>query len=132
MWEPKPIGANALLDEPEHRRFLERCAKDLSQYDATPPQQQEPDAVTWAALDKRLNEICGNMLTVCKKFERRIERLEASQVKFCGVWKQGETYPENGLVSHQGGLWLCRAPTSSRPGSGSPAWRLCVKKGDAA
>ena len=34
---------------------------------------------------------------------------------------------EKTLVSYHGGLWISRADTEARPGSGSPAWRLTVK-----
>ena len=44
-----------------------------------------------------------------------------------GGWKAGERYRENTLVSYHGGLWISRADTEARPGSGSPAWRLTVK-----
>ena len=61
----------------------------------------------------------------------RIKELEAKQLKLGGVWKASERYTENTLVSFQGGLWLARADTDTRPGAGSPAWRLAVKSGDA-
>jgi hypothetical protein len=66
-----------------------------------------------------------------KKLRQRIEALEAGQIKMAGVWKEGESYPENALCSHAGALWLSRGPTQAKPGAGSPAWRLCVKRGDA-
>ena len=69
---------------------------------------------------------------VIAPLKARIAELEQKQLKLGGVWKAGERYAENTLVSFQGGLWICRADnTGARPGSGSPAWRLAVKRGDA-
>jgi hypothetical protein len=68
---------------------------------------------------------------VKQELDRRQAELEAKQLKLGGVWRAGEHYAENTLVTHAGGLWISRAPTEARPGSGSPSWRLAVKSGDA-
>lgn len=44
-----------------------------------------------------------------------------------GIWKQGE-YKRGDTVTLEGGLWLCKADGSSRPGT-SQAWQLIVKRG---
>jgi hypothetical protein len=83
-----------------------------------------PGAITKAELERRLESLCetvgqwtGGHL---KKLEKRIEELEAKQLSLGGVWKEGERYRENTLVSYQGGLWLARANTTAKPGSGRP------------
>jgi hypothetical protein len=68
---------------------------------------------------------------VREELDRLTRELEAKALKLGGCWKAGERYAENTLVSFQGGLWISRADTSARPGSGSPSWRLAVKRGDA-
>jgi hypothetical protein len=57
--------------------------------------------------------------------------LRQEALKMGGVWHEGERYLENTLVTHHGGLWLACCDTDTRPGSGSPAWRLAVKSGSA-
>ena len=63
---------------------------------------------------------------------KRIAELEArSELHMAGTYKAGQRYRENGLVSFQGGLWLCLADTDTRPGSGLAGWHLAVKRGEA-
>lgn len=90
------------------------------------------DVVTQKQLDGLLYGLGRKIRElVVAPLEKRIAELEARQIKMAGVWKEGIAYEENSLVSFQGGLWLARAATSARPGSGSPAWRLAVKRGAA-
>ena len=129
-WTPKGLSPAAMLDELEHRAFLERCAKELSQYDATIPQRSAPDAVTRAALDKRLNAICGNILSVCEKFLRRIEALEAKSMgQYLGPWQKGTSYEPGNFCTSSGSLWHCRLATGTRPGTCPEAWQLVAKRG---
>jgi hypothetical protein len=76
----------------------------------------------------RIGEALGAHL---RELKQRLVELEQRQLKLGGTYKSGVTYDENTLVSFQGGLWLSRSTTTARPGSGSPAWRLAVKRGDA-
>jgi hypothetical protein len=46
-----------------------------------------------------------------------------------GVWRDGQSYTRNDLVTHQGSLWACFGPTFARPGTPDSAWKLIVKKG---
>jgi hypothetical protein len=48
-------------------------------------------------------------------------------IDYRGAWAPGE-YKAGDLVSWDGSMWHCEAPTTDRPGA-SPAWRLCVKHG---
>ena len=102
---------------------------------AAPPPR--PPGLTEKELDRRLSKLCTTIgkavrQMVVEPLQKQIAELEQKQLKLGGVWKAGERYKENTLVSFQGGLWLSRADTDTRPGSGSPSWRLAVKKGDAA
>ena len=128
----KPLGPNALADEKEHRAFMEKCGRDLTVNE--PPKRQPspaPQYVTQRELGPLLEKIGRAVAAELKPLRQRIAELEQGQVHMAGTYKAGQRYRQNGLVSFQGGLWLCLADTDTRPGSGSPAWRLAVKRGDA-
>jgi hypothetical protein len=45
-----------------------------------------------------------------------------------GVYTAGVAYVVGDLVTWAGSMWICRQPTSAKPGE-SPAWQLIVKRG---
>jgi integrin beta 3 len=45
-----------------------------------------------------------------------------------GVWQAGK-YDAGDTVTWAGSMWHCNGATSDKPGDGSKAWTLCVKKG---
>ena len=45
-----------------------------------------------------------------------------------GVWRQ-DTYEAGDTVTWAGSMWHCNGTTNEKPGDGSKAWTLCVKKG---
>lgn len=45
------------------------------------------------------------------------------------VFKDGESYRAGDIVTWGGGMWIARADTSEKPGTGATAWKLCVKAG---
>jgi hypothetical protein len=48
---------------------------------------------------------------------------------FRGVYVDGQVYERGELVTHAGSSWHCNAPTTTKPGEGSKAWTLMVKRG---
>lgn len=46
-----------------------------------------------------------------------------------GVWVEGKTYERGDGVTWGGSEWHCNEPTNSKPGDGSKAWTLKVKRG---
>lgn len=59
--------------------------------------------------------------------EARIKALEQSQIKYAGVWKEGDCYHGRDIVTHGGCLWHCQVPeTGDRPGT-TDSWRLMQK-----
>lgn len=67
--------------------------------------------------------------------EKRVEALEAKlsawdrkSFQYCGVWSAKDAYGEHDFVTHDGSMWCCLTPTSSKPGT-DESWQLCVKKG---
>ena len=61
--------------------------------------------------------------------EARVQALEARpELKYCGVWTEGEAYGEGDFVTHGGSMWHCYTPTKERPGT-TDAWQLAVKRG---
>jgi hypothetical protein len=45
------------------------------------------------------------------------------------VWIEGRTYEPGDSVTWAGSEWHCRTPTATKPGDGSKAWTLKVKRG---
>ena len=76
---------------------------------------------------QRYNSAAGKL----QEIERRVSRLERSQIKYRDIWKAGKVYSLNDQVTHAGALWICRSqtPTTDRPGV-SPSWRLQTKTRD--
>jgi hypothetical protein len=80
--------------------------------------------------------------TLAKALESRDERISALEKQvvalesralspeYLGTFKQGETYRRGGLVTRNGGLWLCLSDTALIPGSNPTSWKLIVKSGD--
>jgi hypothetical protein len=46
-----------------------------------------------------------------------------------GVWTTGKTYERGDSVTWAGSEWHANTTTTARPGDGSPAWTLKVKRG---
>ena len=66
-----------------------------------------------------------------QRLEARIKDLEArGELKYCGIWREGDEYARGNFVTTNGSLWHAEAKTTSRPGTDS-TWRLAVKQGTA-
>jgi len=50
-------------------------------------------------------------------------------LSFEGVYQDGKSYALGHLVTWAGSSWHCNEPTTSKPGDGSKAWTLMVKRG---
>jgi hypothetical protein len=93
---------------------------------------EELEAITHGIVDAILPKLKRELAPVFKK----LDELEArpaggTGVKYCGTYRQGESYSEGALVTKSGGLWLAERLTSSSPGNGDSGWRLVVKEGRA-
>jgi hypothetical protein len=86
------------------------------------------------AFGRELTEILKAALALR---DRRIEALEsrilqvekhAAELKYCGVWRDGEQYRKNNFVTHDGSVWICLRDTEGKPGC-SMEWQLAVRKG---
>lgn len=53
----------------------------------------------------------------------------AAGLSFEGVYQEGQSYEKGHLVTWGGSSWHCNEPTTSKPGDGSKAWTLMVKRG---
>ena len=129
-WTEKPLSPSAIVDD----EYLASVAKDLAANEWTPP--PNTPALTKRDLDRalsRLSVTIGKAVAqmVVKPLQARIAELEQKQLTLGGVWREGQHYAERTLCQKDGGLWLSMAPTSAKPGNGSPAWKLVVKKGAA-
>jgi hypothetical protein len=72
-----------------------------------------------------------------EQFARRDDRLAAldarlaalesqPQLKWMGVWREGQPYAEANLVTRRG-LWMATRVTAARPGE-DDSWKLIVKE----
>jgi hypothetical protein len=48
---------------------------------------------------------------------------------YLGVYQDGKSYDVGELVTWGGSMWHCNEPTETKPGEGSKAWTLSVKRG---
>lgn len=51
------------------------------------------------------------------------------RVEYRGVFKDGEMYDRGNFVTWAGSLWSANENTTEKPGDGSKAWTLAVKRG---
>ena len=67
-----------------------------------------------------------------KALKARVEALEQTSVKHCGIWQPGRAYEKNSVVTLKGSWWIAHEATTARPGDpdeAARAWVLTVKKG---
>jgi hypothetical protein len=50
-------------------------------------------------------------------------------LEFEGVYQDGKSYDRGHLVTFGGSSWHCNEATTTKPGDGSKAWTLMVKRG---
>lgn len=50
-------------------------------------------------------------------------------LSYLGVYQDGKTYDVGELVTWAGSAWHCNEATTTKPGDGSKAWTLMVKRG---
>ena len=59
-----------------------------------------------------------------------VERtLRSPSLLYRGVFREGDQYDGGDAVTYGGSLWVALRATTTKPGDGSPDWRLAVKKG---
>lgn len=68
------------------------------------------------------------------RFERAGGRAKSFPItlpflRYQGVYQDGKAYDAGDTVSWGGSAWHCNEPTTTKPGDGSKAWTLCVKRG---
>ena len=62
-----------------------------------------------------------------KALEDRVKDLEGAIPRYCGVYRAGEAYAKNNIVTFGGSMWIALRDTTTKPPSED--WRLCVAKG---
>jgi hypothetical protein len=84
-------------------------------------------------VDKRFREslptLTGELTAKVNALAEKVADLEQRQLRFKGVWREGNVYEANSLVIKRGGLWIAKATTITPPGS-SDDWCLCTKSGE--
>jgi hypothetical protein len=87
--------------------------------------ERNDEAVVHAVADVLGDEVFPQL----EALRKRVEQLEATHMKYVGVWKQGTPYREGNFVTYKGAMWACRADNESATPGKSPAWQLAVKSG---
>jgi hypothetical protein len=77
--------------------------------------QQDERTVTVKAMKGDRTKDIGTL-----KFPVQIQR---------GVYLEGKSYEQGDVVTWAGSQWACNEDTVTKPGDGSKAWTLVVKKG---
>lgn len=104
------------------------------------PELSKP--ITSATLVWLTNDYLGPSLASfnvrIRELLRRLDALETRAapsavpgVKYCGVYQDGQGYPEGSLVTRSGSLWCATTTTADTPGEGKSDWVLVVKRGGA-
>jgi hypothetical protein len=102
---------------------LERLAEGLAELAVGGCKKGVNDNITNA-----LSVVIDAVLKV-EKLEARVAALEASGVKYRGVWQAAEEYRRGDMVTHGGSVFHCNADKRAKPGNGSTTWSLAVKHG---
>src|SRR5262245_30622928 len=82
-----------------------------------------------ALMRAMLKEIADSALPRFEALGKRIAELEASGLRYMGVFQSSMSYQRGSVVTHDGSAWhATRAVTAERPGT-SDGWQLMVKHG---
>lgn len=103
-------------------QFAKRLAEGMSAKDLKAPVNLQEVAIL----------IDGLVDWVRAGFEARdavLKRIETKGVEYKGVWQASQDYRRGDLVTFDGSVWHANATTRAKPGSGSKAWTLAVKRG---
>ena len=67
------------------------------------------------------------------QLDARLELLEATALRYEGVWERNRQHGKNAVVTHRGTIWCCQSSESTldEPGT-SPAWKMMAKSPQAA
>lgn len=81
-------------------------------------------------VEKKLAPILEDLAAVRGELAalQNVVRSEKS-LKYRGVHEPSVAYDIGDTVTHGGSLWHCNSLTKERPGEGSKAWTLTVKRG---
>jgi hypothetical protein len=79
------------------------------------------------ALERR----CADLEFQTTQSAARLKSLEARpELKYAGVFREGQRYSAGSLITRSGSLWLCEQDTDLEPGTALSGWKLIVKRGD--
>ena len=107
-------------DNARHRAVIETVKQMRAQF---------PNLSADGMLKHVLGAATAHALDQIDELTRRIAEIENKPVlRYLGVWEQQRQYNEQNVVTCEGGMWVCRTATRSRPGSDS-TWQLAVKRG---
>ena len=97
------------------------------------PASQKTATITGATFAAALDGLLDLLNTQRDRIaglENRLKAVEASGLKYAGVWQRAQTYPRGSVATHKGSAWVALADgVEAEPGL-SAAWQLAVRRGD--
>lgn len=97
-----------------------------------PPGKDGKDGADGLGFDDLAVEFDGDR-TLMLKFERGTLKksfpITLPYLRYQGVFIEGKLYAEGDVVTWAGSTWNANEDTTTKPGEGSKAWTLCVKRG---
>jgi len=68
-------------------------------------------------------------LTFLRGTEKKSFPIVLPFLRYVGVYQDGKTYDVGDVTTWAGSTWHCKTATATKPGEGSAAWTLIVKRG---
>jgi hypothetical protein len=136
-WPTSRTEADAEVDDEAYRKHCEDWRRKRGPLAVYRPELDDRQPATISDARKLYREtmihadIVGEALVFyVKELSKRIKALEERpDLKYRGIWSEGEDYDEASFVTHQGSLWIAKVKSKGvRPGDGA-CWQLCAKKG---
>jgi hypothetical protein len=98
----------------------------------TPGQRLAVGPKLLAAIVSTINAVRRATDTRLDELDRRVAAIETRpEVRYMGIYRDGDQYCAGALCTRSGALWLAEAPTTGVPGTAASGWRLVVKSGGA-
>lgn len=80
-------------------------------------------------MERRLGPIIAENQALKERVAALEVRKDASSMIYRGVYSDQQRYTPGDTVTWAGSCWHCNEPTAAKPGEGSKAWVLMVKRG---
>ncbi len=94
------------------------------------PGKDGRDGMTLTDFDTEMKDGGRTLVLSLESDEVKVtHELPINQMLYRGVYKAGDAYDVGDTVTWGGNLYHCNAPTTEKPGEGSTAWTMAVRRG---